>query len=363
MLISIWLRFEIFPLEAYTVVLIVYSVVWISSLSVSGCYRKNNTFSFIKPVNGILAGFFINSAFTYFFNQFAFSRVVVLRSTAYAIIALLFWRFLFKLIRYSKQRYPAYSENNTLIIGKDDEAERFLNKLRVRPDQEYNIIGFINPEPKTDSSYIGNLNNIGDVIKVYRIKTVVFVKRVLSNQRILDTMWALRNSNLRYMILSEDSELILGKSAVDKIENVYLMQIEYNINRKINIFVKRIFDISVSGVFLILIYPFIFLYSGFSKNKNNGIFVQKILQLPVVLSGRISLIGRAEWDTSAAGKQYLGKKGLTGLVQINFYKNLEADDIEYYNFYYAKNQSLSLDIEILLKTFSLIFFRRRFVKL
>jgi lipopolysaccharide/colanic/teichoic acid biosynthesis glycosyltransferase len=38
-------------------------------------------------------------------------------------------------------------------------------------------------------------------------------------------------------------------------------------------------------------------------------------------------------------KTILGKNGLTGLVQINFYKNLTSDEIEFYNYYYAKTKA------------------------
>ena len=40
-----------------------------------------------------------------------------------------------------------------------------------------------------------------------------------------------------------------------------------------------------------------------------------------------------------------------------------SHEIEYYNNYYAKNQSLILDIEIILKTISLYFFRNKIVRL
>jgi undecaprenyl phosphate N,N'-diacetylbacillosamine 1-phosphate transferase len=48
---------------------------------------------------------------------------------------------------------------------------------------------------------------------------------------------------------------------------------------------------------------------------------------------------------------YLGKPGMTGLVQINNHDALSPEEIERYNVYYAKNQSFMLDLEILLKSF------------
>ncbi|HEY3251567.1 MAG TPA: sugar transferase, partial [Ignavibacteria bacterium] len=213
--------------------------------------------------------------------------------------------------------------------------------------------------------HLGNLNNISDVIASFKVKNIVFAKSdVLTNQLILDLMWKLKRFNLSYNILSSDSEMLLGKSALDKIDDIYLMQIEYNINRKFNILVKRIFDFLIGIVVLLAVYPFVFLVNKivkFDEKKNR--FSKKILLVPKVVNGKLSFVGRATWDTTATGKQFLGKNGLTGLVQINYYKNLTNDEIEFYNYYYAKNQSMALDAEIILRTISLILFRKNLPRL
>jgi lipopolysaccharide/colanic/teichoic acid biosynthesis glycosyltransferase len=91
--------------------------------------------------------------------------------------------------------------------------------------------------------------------------------------------------------------------------------------------------------------------------------MKKLILIPKVFTGKLSFVGRATWDKSSIGKQFLGKNGLTGLVQINYYKNLTTEEIEFYNYYYAKNQALSLDIEIILRTISLFIFRKKLPRL
>ncbi len=46
----------------------------------------------------------------------------------------------------------------------------------------------------------------------------------------------------------------------------------------------------------------------------------------------------------------LGKPGLTGLVQLQQGQALKPQEIDQFNLYYARNQSVVLDMEILLKT-------------
>lgn len=363
MLLSIKLRFEFFPIEAYSFVIIFYSLVWIFTLALSGVYKKNDLFSFIKLLNAVLIGFFVNSSFTYFFNEFAFSRVVVIRTTSYSFLFLFVWRLLAKIILFSRQKNLFKLQLNTLIVGKNDESERFLNKLKFKVDSEYNILGYISGNG-VDSDYIGNINNLKDIVVSNNVKNLIFVKSALSNQQILDLMWDLKNFNLNYKILSADNELILGKSTLDKVDDIYLMQIEYNINKKFNIFVKRLFDIGGGFLCLLLIYPFAVVYVKIFKPKSGNLrFLSKLLLIPSVFKGKISFVGRATWDVTSSGKISLGKRGLTGLVQLNYYKHLSSDEIEYYNNYYAKNQTLILDIEIILKTISLFFFRNKIVRL
>jgi len=363
MLLAIRQRFEFFPIEVYELLIVIYTFTWVITLSISGSYNKSNKFSLVRPLNGILIGFFINSAFTYFFNEFAFSRVVVLRTTLNAYIFLVIWRLIAKIFLYSKKK-GIFSTTKTLIVGRNEESERFINKMRMRIDTEYDIMGYISVDADISRSYIGNLNNLKDIIAANNVKNIIFAKGALTNQLMLNLMWSLQNYNLNFKILSDDSDIILGKSALDKIDDIYLMQIEYNINKKFNIFVKRLFDLLLGLLNLITVYPVVLIMAKIIKMGDEKTkFINKLLLIPSVVSGKLSFVGRAVWDTASYGKQYLGKNGLTGLVQINFYKNLAPGEIEYYNFFYAKNQSLWLDIEILLKTLSLFLFRKNIPKL
>jgi GT2 family glycosyltransferase/lipopolysaccharide/colanic/teichoic acid biosynthesis glycosyltransferase len=360
MLLSIYLRFEYFPFESYSFVIIFYTIIWLISLSITGSYKRENKVSLVIPLYGILFGFFINSSFTYFFNEYAFSRIVVIRTTVYSYLFLIAWRFSKKLYTFSTEKNIFYNNENALIIGKNKESELFAAKAKKRVDAKYNIVGSVSAAMEYGNDYLGNLNNLNDIVSVNNIKHLIFVSDVLTNQQILTIMWNLRNSNLSFKILSTDSDLLLGKNALDKVDDIYLMQIEYNINKKFNIFVKRLFDIVLGILCLIFVYPFVLLFNkitGFNKTKQK--FLNKILFIPQVISGKYSFVGRATWDTTSYGKNFLGKNGLTGLVQVNFYKNLSEEEIEYYNNYYAKNQSLKLDIEIIIKTISLFLFRKK----
>ena len=75
--------------------------------------------------------------------------------------------------------------------------------------------------------------------------------------------------------------------------------------------------------------------------------------IPEVLKGRMSIVGPKR-DQALASTSFMGKPGLTGIVQINEHEDVTEEEAEKYNLYYAKNQSLPLDIEIMLKSMTLL---------
>ena len=85
--------------------------------------------------------------------------------------------------------------------------------------------------------------------------------------------------------------------------------------------------------------------------------LDEIPQLINVLGGRMSLVGPrpempfianeyTEWQAARLEV----KPGLTGLWQVAGRKNLPLHENLEYDFYYVKNQSLALDLEILMRT-------------
>ncbi len=207
---------------------------------------------------------------------------------------------------------------------------------------KYNVFYFSEISDKKNTA------DLKEAILINNVNQVIFADESFSNQDILSTILSLKNRNVHFKIVPSGNELILSKLA-SGIDEISLIEIEYNINNKLNIFLKRIFDILVSLLLLLTVYPFILIYSKLF-NKKLGKHTSKLLLLPKVLSGRMSMVGIPDWYKMPE-KEFLGKRGLTGLIQLNYYDNMSYDEMANYNVFYAKNQSLMLDVEILLKTF------------
>jgi len=339
---SVYIRFNIFPNKGYLLIISIYVLIWLSLLALFGLYIVKNRFSIKRTFNAIISGFFINSSITYFFNQYAYSREVILTSTVLSLLIMILWRGIVNISVFFKKKNIMLHKIDLLVVG-DKELNQDIEEKLV---SKYNVLFFNRISSKK------TLSELEEIIQINNIKEVIFSGDYFSNQEILSLMWNFREKNLHFKILPTGKELILSKLH-SNLEDISLIEIEYNINNKMNIFLKRVFDLSISLILLIVIYPFVFLYSILSRNRSSR-NVSKLMLLPKVFIGKYSLVGIPLW-LEAKNNEYLGKKGLTGLIQVNQYKGITGEELEIYSLFYAKNQSLMLDIEILLKTVFSIF--------
>jgi len=99
-------------------------------------------------------------------------------------------------------------------------------------------------------------------------------------------------------------------------------------------------------------------YPSWALFRKKGAAPGSILRLlPDVLRGRLSLVGLPVGESGHSGKypgsdSELGPEGLTGLLQIHSREDMDPDERERYKLYYAKNQSLMLDLQISRNHFS-----------
>lgn len=344
-IISIRFRFNIFPNEDYLFIIGVYVFIWLILLALFGVYSKKHHLSLTRTFNALIAGFFVNSSVTYFFKEYAFSRGVILASTILAVVFLLTWRGGLALFKFFKSRNILLNKINLLIVG-----NAMLNRDNEdRLNAKYNILYFDELAGKR------SIAELEEIIQINNINEVVLTDDTFSNQEVLALMWKFRNGKVRFRIFPSGKELILSRLNSSSIDELNLIEIEYNINNKLNIFLKRLLDIFVSLALLPTAYP---LAKILGRNRKLPKPFLKIELLPQVFSGKYSLVGSPVWYDET-DNPFIGKKGLTGLVQLNYYEKMTEEEIRNLNLFYAKNQSLVLDMEILLKTFFLTFKNNR----
>lgn len=386
--LSLYLRFGSFEhVQSFLPVFGIYTFVWLGSLKFFGCYSRYK-YSLSKSWLGVLTGFLLNTSLTFFFNQYAFSRAVVLLGGVFCFLSIPGWRLLVRLLP-ANNLVPIAGRigrtmlaRRTLVVGDLESCKILIQKLNRQVDAGYEVCGIVETDgsgkAKTANGVpvLGKLNELKYLIKEHHIQEVIFATRQVPYDRILHIISQSEGENVNFKLIPSNFEVIIGKASIDHIEDVPLVDIDYKLHEPLYRFTKRAFDLGLSALLLVLGAPFFLLrrltagkkiqkrvvfglknlkISLYEIAAGRRWFIDKYLYLWPVFRGQMCFVG-AEFcevhnGTPPSWQSSLDlKPGLTGLVQVNAHKNLSEEDKKKYVLYYMKNYSVFLDLEILFKS-------------
>jgi len=228
-------------------------------------------------------------------------------------------------------------------------AKRVIKKIKKKKTDLRNVVGLIDFSNKNighqieSFEVIGTDQNIKRIIKEYKINEVIFSSGEIAYNKMMEIVAKCSGENVEFKIVGSNLDFIVGKTAVTMLDDMPVIELSYNITLPQQKFIKTILDYSIVIPSLIFIYPFIFFKSKLVNKQSD--FTKFIMGFPKVFIGQLSLVGPKEGTLQT--ESFLGKTGLTGYWYID---TENSDDIEKLNFYYAKNQNIWLDLEILAKS-------------
>jgi O-antigen biosynthesis protein len=347
----------LFPQFAVPIVFTVPALIVLGHLYAAGVYTYRRM-SIARSIAAILIAYVVIAALVAFFKNYAFSRMIILMSCGLSIAFICGWRLLIQVFEKTSAigSSGGILGKRTLIVGTDAKAVELLKKIRSRVGDGYEAIGFISSTHKeigkliADVPVLGSLENVGKVIHELQITDVIFAPEALNYGQILSVIAKGRTQPVNFHLVPSTMEVMVGKASVDSLDELPLVQITYGIDKPLNRLSKRVFDIFISGLLLCTAYPILYLIpKGFGKRRES--FLTK---LPMIFSGTWSFVGLPIAETPEQRRNdstlFLGKPGLTGLVQLQNNRLLSEQEMEQYHLYYARNQSVLLDVEILIKT-------------
>ena len=314
---------------------------------------KRDTLSVLRNFSAIFLSFFFVATLTYFFKDYAYSRGVLLITYVLLFFILSLWRIIYKIVFGIGSKSGRLNAKRTLVAGFNEASIKIADQLKNNAEDIRNITGLLGEkniqigEKAGNYEIIASFENISKAISEYQINEVIFPTEVVPYNIMMELVAKCKDENVEFKLIGNNYDFLVGKSSVQLFNEIPLIRIDYNISKFVNKFLKRSFDIVLSLAILVFIYPLIYLRSEISKNRNE--FNSLILKVPKVLSGKMSFVGPQEADSKGI---YFGKAGLTGLWYLDSYKMMEADKL---NIFYAKNQNIWFDLEILSKALPLLF--------
>ena len=240
------------PTANYQYLLLLLNLIWIGVYYSSRLQEINRNSRLLDHLNKVLTGLVINLSIV-FALWFAvqpedYSRKYLFITYLIFTFAILFWRSLWHyLIRY--YRIKGYNYRNVLIIGKGELSDSLSYYFKEAPELGYRLIGVIDEKnEKSKPEYLDKyaLENNVDI--------VFCCLPYLSDERVKDVIDFAENNLIKVNLISQFSRLASYNLAIEQFGSIPVIKVNaIPLDNSANRFIKRVFDLVFSSLFIVLI--------------------------------------------------------------------------------------------------------------
>ncbi|MCB2207885.1 MAG: glycosyltransferase family 2 protein [Bacteroidetes bacterium] len=329
-----------YPNIFFIYVIPAYIIIWLLSIYFSGGYDK--PVRIIKSITGMIVGTtIILVLYALLPESFRFSRALILLGTGWGMIALPLIRLALYAFKTPWIQLGEKQSQRFLVIGEKDEAIR-VSKLLESAYVKPSYIGMVSVSERLvkDKDFVGNINQVNDIVIIYKIDEVIFCSKNIAHQMIIDKMTEWQHLKVDYKIAPEDSLSIIGSNSIHTRGDLYTVNINA-VDKTANRRNKRLIDISLSFLLLILSPVIIFF------QKQPGGFIKNLF---VVLFGLKSWVGYCPVESETIHLPHI-RKGVLNPSHAMKFRDIDAETAVNLNILYARDYNIWKDLNIILYAF------------
>ena len=318
-----------------------YIFVWLFAVYLRGGYDKNGRVKHL--VSGIVIGSLVISAVYGFLpSHLRASRMLIVFGTFWTILSMLGLRSILAFIRKGRFVIDEPRNNKLIIIGEQAESKRVL-ELLYSARVEVNMVGIVSPEEGNVDydNYLGSVDQLREIVGIYAVNEIIFCGKDISSEKIIYWMSSL-GPEINYKIVPEQSGSIIGSNSKDSAGDLYTIDINFKIASSIQRRNKRVLDIGLSLILLLLFPILIWFWKPIGGILKNAF---------LVLIGKKSWVGYNPADLQLKNLPKL-RQAILNPSDALPYKPESPQTIHRINLFYAKDYQPGNDWEIIWKAFS-----------
>jgi len=252
-----------------------YLFVWLGCTRIVGRYSEH--FGHGSIIKGIAIGTILISGVTNFFDDYRFSKGLILIGAVWTYLVVAIRHIGIQWIENKNLLFSKHKKKRILIAGgsKDvDQARLILKKF----DQDIAVCGWVSPHEDYalgQPDYLGSISSIPKLSYYLGLEEILFCLGQLDSLKIINWIQTMRNSGIRFSFLAPNGNFIVSSSEKHTRGKVYKSENTPDLIRPYNLRLKRLSDFGISIV-LIAFLPIILLLMKrpltFLKNLNNVFF-------------------------------------------------------------------------------------------
>ena len=240
---------EMYPIEMLTIHIPYYTATWILSMWFLGSYR--NRWDFSKMIRSLLIGTaLISIIYGFLPNSLRYSRGIILFGTLVVAAVLFAWRTALHFLKYQTLNFSHRNNTKSILVG-DKKNWNKVTQLLHSYNQNYQQLGYVNDDEKDSANWLGRVNQLQEIVKIYDVNEIIFSTNNITAERTMQLMTVI-GPNVDYYTLPADSNFVIGSHSKNANGLYFGEQIELNLSKQEYRSQKRIFDISLALLAIIL---------------------------------------------------------------------------------------------------------------
>lgn len=326
-----------YPPEFLNIAVPAYILSWLVSVYLSGGYDK--PINIFKIFRGLFAGtVVILVIYSLLDESMRFSRAILLLGALWGYISMTGLRIVFNFLGFKSFKIGDSKNRRYLVVGEKEEAERVAGLLSTIESQP-SFIGLVSVSNSTDPSFTGHIDDLDEIVSIYKINEIIFCAQSMPSRRIIDKMSELKTPGIEFKIAPPESLSLIGSNSINTAGDLYTMEIN-SIGKYTNRRNKRFLDIALSLLIIFMLPVMIFLV------KRPFGFISNIFQ---VIFGRKTWVGYCNTSPEKKEKLPAIRTGILNPSNSLNISDLKEETLERLNLLYARDYKIKTDLEIIFR--------------
>ncbi len=209
------------------------------------------------------------------FRPLIYSRLLLLEAGFFMVALISLGRGIALIIQASLRR-KGIGVRRTVIVGAGEVGRRVMRTLVARPDLGYHIVGYVDDNPDKGEGGLGRIKGLGDLDKLPTIIESESVDEVIITlpwtyqRRILNILRECERRRVAARLVPDLFQMSLSRVEVSDLGGVPLIEIQEIAFSPVALIIKRVMDLFVAGLGLLLGWPVLLIIALAVKHDSPG---------------------------------------------------------------------------------------------
>ncbi len=274
-LVAYWLRYSLqlfrsvdpannVPYMVYLPLVGLLTVVLVLSNRREGAYDVRRGHPLVDDIYGVInattTAIMLLVVLVFFYRRLFYSRIIFI----YAGLMIVLLLGLARIVRnavLSRLRQAGQGVDRVLIIGAGETGRTVIRNLIAQPDLGYRVIGFLDDDPLKSTTdlgpikALGAIDNLPQAIRENAIDQVIITLPWQYHRKVVRLVTESEQAGVRARVVPDMFQLSMGGADIEDLNGIPLISIKETTLTGWNLTLKRVVDLTLAVVAVILLAP------------------------------------------------------------------------------------------------------------